>query len=378
MSKTLLFVDDEKQILKAVRRLFLDTDYSIYTAESGEEALQVLNDAGADLIVVDMRMPVMNGYELLTRVKQKHPSTIRLILSGYADEKLIIGALQNNLAKIYLFKPWENKRLIRIIEQALSVEEILSSERVVKSIEFIKRNLLEDKSVIEELSQFEQSTDMHGLLQRIYEDKTLQGRIFSILNSSFMDIHIDSMDEALNILGKFIIESIAIAEMLFECKSKITTDERLQKDLEYATLSNRITDLIYKQLLNQDLGEMNAVAGLMHSIGKYANLDIQLKAGNSSKNIEADYMELSGYILNRYGFMYPVIETALFHHSPMDSRVFNRKIVAVVHLAGYYSAALLGEKQDWSLDKSVFKYLGFTQKDCDRVIAEIIPRIDVQ
>jgi CheY-like chemotaxis protein len=124
MSKTLLFVDDEKQILKAIRRSFLDTDYTIYTANSGEEALIILEKVKIDLIVADMRMPAMDGYELLQSVKQKHPSIIRLILSGYAEEKMIIDALENNLAKMYLFKPWDNKALIKAIGQALGAEEL--------------------------------------------------------------------------------------------------------------------------------------------------------------------------------------------------------------------------------------------------------------
>lgn len=121
MSKTLLFVDDEKQILKAIRRIFLETDYTVYTAESGEEALKILDAAKVDLIVADIRMPVMDGYELLKKIKKKYPSTTRLILSGYAEEKLIVRALQNSIAKYYLFKPWDNKSLVETIEKALGV-----------------------------------------------------------------------------------------------------------------------------------------------------------------------------------------------------------------------------------------------------------------
>ncbi|MEA4848706.1 MAG: response regulator [Clostridiaceae bacterium] len=124
MSKALLFVDDEKQILKAIRRLFLDTDYTLYTAGSGEEALRILEKAKIDLIVADIRMPVMDGYELLKIVKKKYPSIIRLTLSGYAEEKLVTNALENNLAKLYLFKPWDNKTLISTIQEALESEEL--------------------------------------------------------------------------------------------------------------------------------------------------------------------------------------------------------------------------------------------------------------
>ncbi|MHB1392305.1 MAG: response regulator [Clostridia bacterium] len=371
MSKTLLFVDDEKQILKAIRRLFLETDYKIYTADSGEEALQIMSDTKVDLIVADMRMPVMDGYELLKEVKQKYPATIRLILSGYAEEKLVISALQNNLAKIYLFKPWDNQSLIRTIQQALEVEEILSSERILNSIKFVKNNLLQKDLYNEIYIFYEQSKDMKKLIERITESETLGNNVLDTLNSSFWGVKFDSIDEALNRFGIFNIKNISIVESIFEFISKVNPGGKKELTLKHATLSNRIADLIYKRFLNKDLSEMNAVAGLMHDVGRYMLSDIQLESGIITIGIEASHQELGGYILNKFELTYPVIESALFHHSPMDSRVTNKEIVTVVHIASYYAGMLTGESQENCIDEDVFEYLGFSKKDCDNMIAEV-------
>lgn len=103
MMKKLLFVDDERKILSSLNRLMIDVDYEILTAESGQEALEILEEEpDIDLIISDMRMPYMTGYELLSIVKQRYPKVIRVILSGYTDEKIIYKALQENVAKIYL------------------------------------------------------------------------------------------------------------------------------------------------------------------------------------------------------------------------------------------------------------------------------------
>lgn len=376
MSKTLLFVDDEKQILKAIRRLFLGTDYTILTADSGEEALQILNDAKVDLIVVDMRMPVMDGYELLKRVKQKHPTTIRLILSGYAEEKLIVSALQNNLARIYLFKPWDNKKLVRTIEQALEVEEILSSERILNSLRLIKDNLLLKDTYNEICILQEKSKKIQELKERVTENRTQESKILDIINSSFWEVKFKSIDEAFSRFGEFNIKNIAIVEIVFEGISKINPSGKMGLALEHAILSNRITDLIYKRLLNKDLSEMSAVAGLMHDIGSYILCDIQSILRDRSIVIEATSQEISGYILNKYEFPYPVIETALFHHSPTDSRIINKEIVAVVHIASYYAGILTGESPKNDIDEGVFEYLGFSKKDCDNIIAGI--KLDIK
>ncbi|MDK2807566.1 MAG: hypothetical protein PWP24_299, partial [Clostridiales bacterium] len=98
--KTILLVDDERPILKAFQRIFMDTDYEILTANSAMEALGLLTSNKVHMIISDMRMPEMDGYELLEKVKLLYPSIIRIILSGYSDETAVLRALQRNLAKL--------------------------------------------------------------------------------------------------------------------------------------------------------------------------------------------------------------------------------------------------------------------------------------
>lgn len=85
--KRILFVDDEKQILRALKRLFVSSDYEVHFAESGEKALQLIESNDFDLLVTDIRMPEMDGLELLRQVKSESPLTLRVALSGYTDNK---------------------------------------------------------------------------------------------------------------------------------------------------------------------------------------------------------------------------------------------------------------------------------------------------
>ena len=73
MYKTILFVDDEKQILKALKRLFIQKDYTCFFTDSVEAAIQILDNYHIDLLVTDVKMPIMDGYKLLKLVKDKHP-----------------------------------------------------------------------------------------------------------------------------------------------------------------------------------------------------------------------------------------------------------------------------------------------------------------
>lgn len=124
MHRKILFVDDEIHILKSLTRVFIDTDYQIFTANSGANALSILREQEVDLIVSDMRMPNMDGYELLYKVKIEYPDIQRVILSGYADEKLIYKALQQNIAKYHISKPWENDKLIKLMDQIFETEAL--------------------------------------------------------------------------------------------------------------------------------------------------------------------------------------------------------------------------------------------------------------
>ena len=119
--KTILFVDDEIQILKAIRRVLAETEYQLYLAATAEEGLKIMEEGAVDMIVSDMRMPGMDGIELLKIVRFRFPDVTRLILSGYADENEIHYTLQSDLAKAYIFKPWNNDELLKAIWENMAI-----------------------------------------------------------------------------------------------------------------------------------------------------------------------------------------------------------------------------------------------------------------
>ncbi len=107
----ILCVDDEQNVLNALRRLFLDNDYAIFSAASGQEGLNILAQEHAQIIISDYRMPGMNGVEFLKEVCKLRPDTVRIVLSGYADAAAIVSAV--NEGQIYKFvpKPWNDDEL---------------------------------------------------------------------------------------------------------------------------------------------------------------------------------------------------------------------------------------------------------------------------
>lgn len=116
----ILCVDDEQNVLRALRRMFLDEDYEIFTALSAEEGLEVLDrEDEVQLVISDYRMPGQNGVDFLREVCRRRPDTVRIVLSGYADAGAIVDAI--NEGQIYKFipKPWNDDDLKVTLDNAL-------------------------------------------------------------------------------------------------------------------------------------------------------------------------------------------------------------------------------------------------------------------
>ena len=118
-SATLLFVDDESNILSSLKRLFRPLGYRIFTAEGGAQGLEIMEREIVDLVLSDMRMPEMNGAQFLEKVREKWPDTVRILLTGYAEIGATIDAINKGQIYRYVSKPWEHNDITLIVKHAL-------------------------------------------------------------------------------------------------------------------------------------------------------------------------------------------------------------------------------------------------------------------
>ncbi len=108
----ILLVDDEKNVLRSLERTFLDEDYEVLTASSGDEGLSVLREVfPIHVVISDYRMPDMNGVEFLREVCRQWPDTARIVLSGYADTASIVSAINDGQIYKFIPKPWNDDEL---------------------------------------------------------------------------------------------------------------------------------------------------------------------------------------------------------------------------------------------------------------------------
>src|SRR5690606_34516678 len=112
-----LYVDDEKNNLISFKALFR-LKYQVFTAESGKDAIKILDEQEIHVIITDQRMPEMTGVELLESILETHPDPIRILLTGYADLNAVIDAINKGKIFHYLNKPWNEKELDQTIQRS--------------------------------------------------------------------------------------------------------------------------------------------------------------------------------------------------------------------------------------------------------------------
>lgn len=146
--KTVLFVDDEVNILHSLERGLIDAEYNCVFVNSGRKALQYLEQNPVNVIVSDMRMPEMDGLTLLKIVKERWPNVTRIVLTGYAQLTQVAATV--NQADIFqlIFKPWKmEKEFVHVIQAALHFNQMKVDR------EFYEKALLEKNKMYQKLLQ---------------------------------------------------------------------------------------------------------------------------------------------------------------------------------------------------------------------------------
>ena len=155
--RTLLLVDDEPNIVSALRRLLRRDQYHVLTANSGQEGLAVLAGQPVDVIVSDQRMPGMLGADFLRAAKELYPDTIRIMLSGYTELQSVTDAVNEGAIYKFLTKPWEDELLRGHIADAFRIKEIADeNERLNRELRTVNQELASTNRKLAELVQEKQ------------------------------------------------------------------------------------------------------------------------------------------------------------------------------------------------------------------------------
>ena len=337
MKYRVLFVDDDPLVLQGLRRTLysLREEWEMEFVDSGEKALKLMAERPCKVVVSDMRMPGMSGAELLNRVMQAHPQTIRLILSGHADNELImkcVGATHQ-----YLAKPCNAVTLKATIQRATALEERLQNESLrqfTARMEYLPSLPALYQEIIRKLQMPDVGLD--EITNIVSQDLGMTAELLKLVNSAFFGLPrvICSPSEAVAYLGLDTLKGLVLSAQAFnQLRSEIRTDFSVEQlwvhSLRTAAAARAIAQAEHA---SSALVEECFTAGLLHDTGKLvfaancgSEYDGVLRQAAAEKlplaEVEqrvfcATHAELGGYLLSLWGLPVPLVETVTLHHHP--------------------------------------------------------------
>jgi response regulator RpfG family c-di-GMP phosphodiesterase len=273
--KRILFVDDEPLVLQGLQRMLrgMRNEWDMDFVENAMQALERMAQASFDVVVSDMRMPGMNGAELLAEVMTRHPQTVRIILSGHADKDLILQCVGSTHQ--YLSKPCEPEALKAVVRRAAALDVLLQNERLKQLIGQIDRLPSVPSlytAIINALKNPETSVDDVGAL--VASDVGMTAKILKLVNSAFFGLsrQLSNPAEAVSHLGLDTIKSLVLAIGAF---GQFPSPRHGRVALEMDRLWTHSIEVSgYAKVIAACEGASRAglddtfVAGLLHDIGK--------------------------------------------------------------------------------------------------------------
>ena len=177
----ILCVDDEPNIVAALRRLFRGTGYSVATATSGAEALELLAQNPVDLVFSDMRMPGMDGAQFLEQVRARWPDTVRVLLTGYSDIKSTIAAINSGEVYRYITKPWDDAEILSTARQVFERQVLEREKQRLEALLQGKNQELTELNASLEEKVTARTSELSLLTQKLKKNYVTSIKVFSNL-----------------------------------------------------------------------------------------------------------------------------------------------------------------------------------------------------
>ncbi len=330
----ILFVDDEPNILSGQQRMLrsMRHEWNMTFANGGAEALNTLSKNKIDVVVSDMKMPGMDGTQLLKTVQDTYPHIVRILLSGYSEMALTLKSV--GIAHQYLSKPCDSEMLKEIVSRAYALRNLVPDENLQRIVS--KMHTVQSlPSVYNELRQ-ELSLEkprMQKIGELIKTDIGMTVKVLQIVNSAFFGLRrtVSDANEAIRFLGLDTISSLTLGIGVFshfETKIKPEFFANLwQHSIAVGGTAKKIAQNSFPLTANDSF-----TAGLIHDIGKLIlniNLPEQYALAEETAKHEnitnwdaekqifgSNHAEVGAYLLSLWGLPESVVEAVAFHHQP--------------------------------------------------------------
>lgn len=366
--KKVLFVDDEPNVLQGLSRMLrpLRNEWDMTFANCGQEALELFEKMSFDVVVSDMRMPGMDGAQLLAEIMKRSPNTVRFVLSGQSDRESILKSV--GPAHQYLSKPCDAEALRRAIGKACAMRDVLADASLKKIVTQLK-SIPSFPALYGEIMREIQSPDssLENVGRIISRDVSMTAKILQLVNSAFFGQprRISSPGHAVILLGLDTIRALVLSTSVFSQFS----EARLKKLRLGGLLDHSLAvGVLSKNIAKAETGDAKAMedsfmSGLLHDVGKLVVADnmpelflsalevsekekIPLEEAEK-KVVGASHAEVGGYLLMLWGLPDTIVEAVFYHHSPEKSHGEGFSPLTAVHAANALESASGMRENAW-------------------------------
>jgi FixJ family two-component response regulator len=174
---TVLCVDDEQNILNALKRLLRKDGYRLLTASSGDEGVRILEQNEVHVVISDQRMPEMSGTEFLARVKEHHPAALRIVLTGYTDVDSITDSINKGHIYKFFLKPWNDQSLRLEIKQALDHYDLIRANKK------LQEQVMQQNEELKEINE-----NLEAMVQERTKELEIQNQALELSHAVLEDI----------------------------------------------------------------------------------------------------------------------------------------------------------------------------------------------
>ncbi len=362
--KRILFVDDESKILDAIRRMLHAErkSWDMHFAVGGEAALQACEAQNFDVVVSDMRMPGMDGATLLGHIRERFPSTARIVLSGYTDLELATRVVP--VAHRFLIKPCDAAELRATIERVCTLQEVLCAPELRRNIGAIGE-LPSLSNTYTSLTRAvnDPTTRIAQIADIIEQDLAMSAKVLQLVNSAFFGLpqRVTSLRSAVSYLGMETIKSLALASETF---SIFAPDAQISQAVcETMQLHACRAAAIARTLpLDPTIKDAAVVAALLHDVGKLVLVSkmpdrfrntVARARERKCKDFEAEeeilgtsHAEIGAYLLGLWGIPNVTVEAIAHHHRPTRIPHTSFDVATAVYVANLLAHELDAHPED--------------------------------
>lgn len=354
MKTEVMFVDDEPNVLSALRRMLfpMRENWNLRFAESGEQALSMLGDRPADVVVSDMRMPGMDGAALLERVEMAHPETIRIVLSGQCDRETALRAV--GPTHVFLSKPCDGERIVRTIERSCRLRDAIGDHALLACIESMRRLPTPSQTYLDLVAELRKPDGSISATAAIVgRDIALTSKLLQIANSSFFGIgrSIATPLQAMNFLGLDVVRALVLkVGLLAQFDAAGLRTEHLDRCVEHGVRLGALARRLW-----EDSGASGAspdeafVAGLLHDVGALVlgavrpELDAKIEEEAAltqvprylveREHLGTTHAQIGAHLLSVWGLPDNLVGAVCYHHEPLMCGHLEFGLHSVVHIA---------------------------------------------